>query len=196
MTRRLLALSLALVVAATIQLAVPRITVACSCVDPATILTMSADDPSSVVFTGETGPAVGTAMPVSVTGWYGSPAPTDVVMLDVQGGDSASCGMNPPPAGNEYLFGAYEASPGQLAINACSLVADLGTPEGQALQAQADQVLGDPYPPPEAAPSAPPDASLSAQLGEKIPLIVVLLFAVGFLAGIYVILRRRQPTEG
>lgn len=194
--RRLITLLLALVVAATIQLAVPRITVACSCVDPAMILTMAADDPSSVVFTGETGPAVGSTVPVSVTGWYGGPAPTDIVMLDVQGGDSASCGMNPPPAGNEYLFGAYESSPGQLGINACSLVADLGTPEGQALQAQADAALGPPSPPPEAAPSAPPDDSLSAQLGEKIPIIVVLLFGVGFLAGIYLILRRRQTPEG
>jgi hypothetical protein len=191
--RHVAVLALAIVVAATIHLTVPRIVVACSCVPPETILTMAAEDPSSIVFTGETGPAVGAALPVSVTGWYGSTAPVDVVTLQVQTGDSASCGMNPPPAGGEYLFSAYPDESGQLAINGCSVVADLSTPEGRALQAQAEASLGPPAsPPPPAAPSAPPASDATGGITAIAPVVIVGIFVLGAIVG-FIGLRRRRP---
>ena len=102
--RRLLIVAVALALATTIHALVPRVALACSCVGPDMVLTTAAEDPTTIVFTGEVGPAVGQAVPVSVTGWYGGPPPADVITLQVQGGDSAMCGMNPPPAGSEYLF--------------------------------------------------------------------------------------------
>ena len=51
--RRFLVLVTALALALTVHLTVPRVAVACSCVAPDMVLTMAAEDPSTVVFTGE-----------------------------------------------------------------------------------------------------------------------------------------------
>jgi hypothetical protein len=190
--RRFLVLVTALALALTVHLTVPRVAVACSCVAPDMVLTMAAEDPSTVVFTGEVGPAAGQVVPVQVKTWYGGPPPADIVTLQVQGGDSASCGMNPPPAGADYLFAAYENESGQLAINGCSVAADLATPEGQDLLAQADASLGPASTaPPGAGASPPPTSDPASQVTAAVPLIIVGLFLVAAVIG-FVGLRRRR----
>jgi hypothetical protein len=198
--RRLAVLLLALAVSATVQLAVPRITVACSCVAPEDIITMAAEDPATIAFTGEAGPAVGDALPVSVTGWFPGPAtPMDVVIVQVEGGESSMCGMSAPPAGREYLFMPYTAESGRLALNLCSVVADLGTPEGQAVLAKAVATLGAPQAvasaPPSAEPTTPPTDDPTATVMALLPVVLVGLFAVGLVAGFVGIWRRRTPGE-
>ena len=189
--RHLLIVLVAAVMALTVHATIPRTAVACSCVSPDMVLTMAATDPTTIVFTGETGPAAGQTVPVNVTGWYGGTAPTDVVVLQVQGGDSAACGMNPPPAGSEYLFAAYEDESGQLAINGCSVAADLSTPDGQALLAQAEATLGPPSTAPPSTGGDPPPDSAAGQIGAVVPIVIVGLFLVGAVLG-FVGLRRRR----
>ena len=113
--------------------------------------------------------------------------------LDVESMAQSSCGTGPPPAGREYLFKAQRTVDGRFSYHACTLAADLGTGDGQAMLAKAITIFGDPLavsPPP----ASPGDPSSAVDLGAGTPLLVGGVFAVGVVAGLLVILRRRSET--
>lgn len=190
-----------LLIAAFAVLAFPRPTVACSCAGPDAILESAATDPSTAVFTAVVGPSMGTETSLSVTRWFQGGGPGQAfLVLDVQVGDGASCGTSTPPAGGEYLFAMpLEGNRGGLGL--CSLMADVGTPEGQALLARAMEIGAPVVPSATDPPDESPVPSTSTSglavsiLGAVAPLAVAIAFGLGLIGGLVLILRRREDRS-
>ena len=194
------ALLAVLLVAAFVTLALPRPVAACSCVPPDMILEGAAEDPATAVFTAVIGPSMGAETSASVTRWFKGGIPLPIVIFEVNIGDGAGCGLTgSPPAGKEYLF-ATPLEGNRAGLSLCSLMADVGTPEGQAMLATA-RTFGREVVPSATAPAAAgedpaPEGPLVSMLGAVVPLVVAVAFAIGLIAGLAVILRRRQgPRE-
>ena len=71
--RSILGLLTALLAISIGALSVPRVTLACSCVDPAETLGMTGDDPTVAVFTGEAGLPMPAGIPVTISRWFLGP---------------------------------------------------------------------------------------------------------------------------
>lgn len=201
--RRTAPLLVAVALVAIAHLFVPRPVAACSCVAPEDIIEMADRDPGTSVFTATAGPRVGDDIPVVVTRWLKGPVPP--VPTVIKGGDPLDmCGPTSPPAGGEYLFVTYVSETSRLTINGCSVQADVSTPEGAAMLARAVALFGPGAAPPSEAP-VPPDVS-SAQPSDggvvgtimrtAAPIALAAAFALGLIAGLAPILRRRGGGAG
>lgn len=192
-----LLVALALVVVA--HLWVPRPAAACSCVAPIDALELVAQDPGASIFTATTGPTIGDEMQVLVTRWFAGQPISGLAAVEIHLGDGASCGMNPLPAGHGYLFMTYPSETARLALSLCSPHGDLATPDGQALLARAIELYGPGVAPPTDAP-APAEPSVHPTpaglvetiMGAAVPVAVLVAFALGLIAGLALILRRRR----
>lgn len=196
MARRTARLLLALALVTVAHLWVPRPTVACSCMMPeAEPIKAAAADAQNVIFTGVVGAPEPLATPVRITRWFQGPTPAEFVGLDNEsfGMDGASCGTDRPPAGSEWLFVSWQTDRGLYGVNLCSIWGDLATPEGQRLLEEAVAVFGEPEPVPSSEPSGP----LPAPVVETIvPVALVVLFGIGLVAGVLLVLARREEREG
>lgn len=190
-----------LLIAAFVSLAMPRPAAACSCVPPDMILEGAADDPATAVFTAVIGPSIGPETSASVTRWFKGGVPLPIVILEVNIGDGAGCGLTgSPPAGKEYLF-AMPLEGNRGGLNLCSLMADLATPEGQAMLASVralgpEVVPSASSPPSEGQPDPGSTGGAVSILGAVAPIGIAAAFGIGLVAGIAVIMRRRRDGAG
>jgi hypothetical protein len=170
-------------------LTTPAPVAACSCVPPDMIIE-DIGTSDQVAFVGKPGAPNPGGIPVAVASWFRGPAPAPVVTLAVEGGDGASCGTNGPPPGGAYLFVASPNGDGRYAISLCSVVADLSTPEGQAMLAQTTRILGAPSPvggsPPE------PSSDVGQTITDNVPLALGIMAAIGIVGGLFVFVGRRE----
>ena len=171
-------------------------TVACSCAMPGDPMADAAKEPRTAVFTGMVGLPTPEGVPVAVSRWFKAAPPGPVVLLDSQGFEDPNggmCGTNRPAAGSEWIFVAWFNERARFDVNLCSTHADLASPEGQALLADAEAAFGptepipvataQPAPAATAQPANPADPATSA--AQPIPT-GLLLMAGG--AGLLVVL--------
>ena len=163
----LIALSLVLVVR---PVSIPT-AVACSCAMPDDVMAEAAKEPRAAVFTGIVGVPTPEGLPVGLTRWFKASPPGAVILLDSRGFEDpngGSCGVNPPPTASEWIFVAGFNERSRLDVNLCTTQADLATPEGQGLLADAEAVFGpaEPIPvvtaPPVSVATAPPRSQAPA----------------------------------
>jgi|GEM_PF-5354158 len=207
--RRTVPLLVALALVVVAHLFVPRPVAACSCIDPTSTFDNGPLDPNASVFTATIGPKVAAGIPFLVTRWFAGIPPGGPAFLSAVPGDGANCGTSGPPAGGEYLFVTYVSELGRYAISSCSLQADVDTPDGAAMLARAVQLYGAGAAPPTEAPTEPPAvgtaipagsadpsplAVVGSIVGAAAPVALVIAFALGLVAGLAVILRRRGGT--
>jgi hypothetical protein len=132
-------------------------TFACSCVAPEPLAAYSTTD--YAIFSGTTGPSDARGVPVRVENWFSGPGPAPIVYLAASSfGDSASCGTNLPAAGTDWIWVAYlPEDGGDPGTGLCNPHAQLGTPEGDAMLADAISTFGGgPTTDPPAAATDPP----------------------------------------
>ena len=176
-------------------LALPRPTVACSCVNPEDQLRDAGRDPRSVVLTGTPGVETPAGVPVVVTRWYVGRGPAPVVTLRVDLTEQSSCGTTAPPPGREHLFVLWRDDAGTFLFNLCSVAADLGTDDGRARFAQAQALFGAGVGPnPTAAATDPPDAPAVARsiLSMSAAMLLVVAFGAGLILGVIGVLKRTR----
>ena len=147
MARRSVLSTLAMTIGlALVVLMAPRAVVACSC--PATQpMAVYADEPETVIFTGITEPRDGRGYPVAVTRWFKGDGVAPIVWLAASAfdGNDASCGIEPLPLGEEWIFVAYSIpGAGELIVNLCAPHAMTSDPAGAAMVADATRTFGDP----------------------------------------------------
>jgi hypothetical protein len=124
-------------------LAAPGCAYACSCIPPRPIAEY-AGEADTLILTG-TVTAVGQDLrgTFRVERWYqGS---SDVAEIPIQGGNGADCGIG-LSVGQKMVMVAF-VSEGVLHPNICSPYADLSTPEGQQMEAEAVAAFGEGTPP-------------------------------------------------
>ncbi len=170
---------------------------ACSC---ALISIGDLDPTESQVYVGTAGPATRQGTPMAVDRWFSGPGMAPVVTLAAASfGDSAGCGTEPFPPGSRWVVAAWAGDPTQLPTTGlCQPHAQLDSPEGQAMLAEAVTAYGDgsapggggtgptATPAPEA-PSAPTDPSAT--------LIMVGVIGLGVIGlGLVYLLGRRRPS--
>lgn len=197
MAQRTVRVLLALALVTVAHLWVPQPTVACSCMMPeAEPIRAASVDPQVAIFTGIVGAPEALATPVRVTRWFQGAAPAEIVGLDDAAFvDGAACGTSRPPAGSEWLFVAGMNERGLYGVGLCTTHGDLGTVEGQRLLEEAIDVFGDPAPLPSAAPT--PTGPLSGPIvSTLVPVALVVLFGIGLVAGVLLVLARREERSG
>lgn len=188
--------NLALVIAL-LSVAFPRPTMACSCAMVEKPMQAAAAEGGTSVFTGVAGPLEAIGVPVRITRWFqGAVPPSGVAVLDPQPfrGDGGSCGTNPPAGGREWIFVAGRNDVGRYVVGLCSTYGALDTEFGQALLAEAKAVFG-PGRLPETVASPPPTSSTgdpASLVSTVVPVAIAFLFAVGLLAGLFVVLGPRR----
>lgn len=173
-------------------------TFACSCVEPQPMATYGTAD--HAIFSGAAGPSDARGVPVRVALWFSGPGAAPIVYLAATSfGDGAGCGTSLPPAGTEWIWVSYLPEGGGDPITGlCSPHGRLGTPDGDAMLADATATFGGAAPPgttatdrPEAAPQTPfvpPEAGIPIVLATVGLGLTVLLAAV-------VIARRRFRVD-
>ncbi len=169
----------------TAWLLIPPPTFACSCAMPGPIAEV-AKEPAAVVVAGTVGPPVVAAgFAFQVERWYFGASPSAI--LTMVPGDGASCGL-PLRPGERLIAVAYRDEQGLVHPSICSHYGQVGTPEGQALMAEAERAFG-----PGPSMSEPPPAAEPG--GVPWPLLAGggILLAGGAVLGGYLVLRRR-PT--
>jgi hypothetical protein len=188
-------LLLAIALTATVRLAVPPITVACSCAMLEAPMEAAAGDASVSVFTGIAGPSQAAGVQVRITRWFqGAVPPSGIAVLDPAGfidPMGGSCGTNAPGVGTEWIFIAGRNEVGRYGVSLCSTHAPLAAPEGQALLASAQDVFGAPAVPVEPV-ADPPDDGTASPIDAVLPIVLGGLFAVGLVGGLFGILGRRR----
>ena len=135
-------------------------TVACSCAMPGSIKEYATAD--NAIFSGTAGPQDARGVPVQVDTWFTGTGAAPIVYLGASSfGDGASCGTSAPPPGTAWIWVTWIGEAGGDPIaGLCSPHAQVGTPEGNALLAEAEAAFGGtPFAgatdPPEAAPAPP-----------------------------------------
>jgi hypothetical protein len=153
----------------------------------------------NAVFSGTAGPGDARGVPVRVGRWFSGPGAAAIVYLSAASfGDGSSCGTNAPPAGTEWIWVTYiPEGAGDLQSGLCSPHAQLGTPEGDAMLADATTTFGGVIPPgaePTQPPEAAPPAVVPPEAGVPIVLATVGLGVVVLLGAVFV--ARRRPRAG
>jgi len=135
-------------------------TVACSCAMPGSLREFAT--PDNAIFSGMAGPQDARGVPVEVDTWFVGTGAAPLVYLAASSfGDGASCGTSAPPAGTAWIWVTWLGEGrGDPVAGLCSPHARLGTPEGNAMLAEATTTFGgtsfaEATGPPEAAPSPP-----------------------------------------
>jgi len=176
-------------------------TFACSCVQPEPMAAYATAD--NAVFSGTAGPSDARGVPVRVGQWFSGPGAAAIVYLsaDSFSGES-SCGTGAPAAGTEWIWVTFVGERGDLMTGLCNPHGQLGTPEGDALLADATKTFGGIAPPgatatdpPAAAPETPAETPpVGSELGGAIVLGTVGL-AGALLLGVVLFARRRVDTD-
>jgi hypothetical protein len=188
--------------------AIPRLVSACSCVAPQALAAYAG--PDTVIFSGTVVGEDGDGVRVGVERWFSGSGAAPVVLIAGDFGNGASCGVGSRPAvGSRWLWVAFRqegdglANPldaGAVQINICQPFADLATPAGTALLAEAVETFGDDGALPTAAPGG---GEAPGGGGASDPVLVVAVVAVvaAILAGVLVLgiavlvaSRRRRPA--
>jgi hypothetical protein len=190
-------LGLALALGLGLQVAIVPPVGACSCMAPQPMAAYAGDG-SSVIFTGVVEPRDARGFPVTVTRWFqGGGVLESRIWLDPAGfgGDGASCGLEPLPAGGEWIFVAYRAEDQRdLGLNLCSPHASAGDPNGEAMLADAVRTFGGPVvPSADPPPSTGAPAASAPGLGEVlVPVAIGLVAFAGVALGLVLVLGRRR----
>ena len=190
-----------LLAAVAIAVALPRVALACSCVQPESLGVIVSRDPAIAVFAGTAGATERNRTPFSVERWFAGPGPAPVVALvpaTIDLGDgtigASSCGLD-LPAGSRWILAAPRNPDGTFGPSLCLPHAEVGTAEGAALLAEAEQAFG-PGTVPAAPPLAsPPAAPGPAAPGDPLPLLLAALLgalAAAALAGAAALVLRRR----
>jgi hypothetical protein len=170
---------------------------ACSCVQPQPMAAYGTAE--HAIFSGTAGPSDARGVPVRVTTWFSGPGAAPIVYLAAQSfGDGASCGTTVPSAGSASIWVTFLPKDGGDPVTSlCSPHGILGTPEGDALLADATAAFGGGAPP-ETIATNPPEAAPQAQIVPAESGAPILLATVGL--GIAVLLgtvafahRRTRP---
>jgi hypothetical protein len=175
---------------------------ACSCAMPGSMKEYATVE--HAVFTGKAGEQIDRGVPVEVDQWLWGEGAADVVWLTASSfGDSAGCGTNPPPAGTSWIWVAWlPGNNGDFGTGLCSPHAQLDTPEGQTMLADALAVF-DPNAPPAATPEPTPapqsPTSDPASGGRDASMLViggaVVLASLAMFGGIALIARRQDRRD-
>lgn len=173
---------------------------ACSCVLPGSLKDSATAD--QAIFSGTAGEHQRRGVPVQVDRWFWGQGAAPVVWLaESSFGDGASCGTTPPAEGSRWLWIAWRpGNDGDFGTGLCSPAHDLGTPEGQAVFAEALAVFNGVAPPTptEAAPAetvepaTAPDPAAVARDQAAITIIGGLLVGSLALFGVLVLIARRS----
>jgi hypothetical protein len=157
----------------------------------------------NAVFSGTAGPSDARGVPVRVGQWFSGPGAAPIVYLSAASfSGESSCGTSAPPAGTEWIWVTFVGERGDLMTGLCNPHGQLGTPEGDALLADATKTFGGIAPPgatatdpPEAAPETPAETPpIRSELGGAIVLGTVGL-AGALLLGVVLFARRRVDTD-
>jgi hypothetical protein len=173
---------------------------ACSCAMPGPMKEYATVE--NAVFTGTAGEHIDRGVPVEVDQWLWGEGAADVVWLTAASfGDSAGCGTNPPPAGTSWIWVAWlPGNNGDFGTGLCSPHAQLDTPEGQAMLADALAVFEANAPPASTAEPTPapesPQAVDPANSGRDTTMLLiggaVVLASLAMFGGVAVIVRRQD----
>lgn len=192
----------AFLVSVGLLLASARPVVACSCAMPGPIEDYATAD--NAVFTGTAGLKLDRGVPVEVTQWLWGKGAAPVVWLNATSfGDSASCGVAPPTPDTSWLWVAFALEDGTFGTGLCSLYGQLGTPEGDAMLAEALAVF-DGVAPPGAEPTPGVPLPTAAPGPEEIArdtsgLLVgggVVLASLALFGGLVLVARRQDRSSG
>lgn len=144
------------------------------------------DPAQNQVYAGTAGTATSDGTPMTVARWYSGPGEAPTVELAASSfGDSASCGIEPLPVGSKWIMSAFvsglEAVP---ATGQCQPHAQLGTPEGAAMLAEAEVAYGPG--------SVPEGGGAAADQGQAVGLLAVVIVAIVVVIGLAAFLALRR----
>lgn len=178
------------------SLAAPGRALACSCVMPMPTIADMATEPGTVVVAGSIGPQQPERTPVEVDTWFHGGAPAPVIWLSFGSQMTTSCDPS-VNVGERRLLVLSRVDEQLYSYNPCVQAGVIGTPDGDAALAAAEQLFGGQLmPTPE--PTEPPN------IGETPGLDAARLYVVGaigaavlLLAGVvlFAMLRRRRTDE-
>ena len=184
-------------------LAVPRPVAACSCAMSESLKEHATAE--QAIFTGTAGQQQERGVPVEVERWLWGQNAAPVVWLmagsfNGNAGVSNSCGVEAPPPGSSWLWVAYRGENGDLSTGMCAPSADLTTPEGRAMLAEALAIFEEisvpaatTTPTPEAPASAStPDPAAAARDRAAITILGSLLVGSLALFGVVLLVGRRS----
>ncbi len=116
-------------------------TFACSCAQPEPMAAYATAD--YAIFAGTAGPSDARGVPVRVAQWFSGKGAAPLVYLSAQSfTGEASCGISLPPAGTNWIWVTFLADGGRdPSTGLCNPHGQLGTPEGDALLAEATRDL-------------------------------------------------------
>jgi hypothetical protein len=169
---------------------------ACSCVMPMPTIGEAATQPGTVVLAGVIGPQQPDRTPVQVDTWFSGPGVQEIVWMSFGSQMTTSC--DPVVNVGERRLLVLSRQDEQLySYNPCVQAGVIGTPEGDAALAEAQELFGGqpiatpaPTPPPQIGDTPGLDAArvyVIGAVGVGVLLLVgVLLFAT---------LRRRRPSD-
>lgn len=158
--------TLVLVVAGVGAGAAPSCVLACWCAQPPS-LKVAVDERGSAVFVGRAIARTGDAVTFGVERWYAGPGAAPIIQVMV--GQGGTCGLD-VQAGDHLVLTASRDENGRFNPSICSPYARVGSPEANALLAEAEATFGpgrafvddpDPAPAP-AGPSWVPLAAIGA----------------------------------
>jgi hypothetical protein len=152
------------------------------------------DPATSQVYVGTAAETVAAGTPMVVELWFEGPGEAPLTYLAPSSfGDSASCGIDPLAPGSRWIMSTFVAEPGATPTTGmCQPHAQLETPDGQAMLAQAEAAYG-PGSQPEGGGGgdavAPDDLTPFLTLGGIVGLAILGLVVI-------LLLRRGRPPEG
>ena len=174
---------------------------ACSCAMPRSLEESATAE--QAIFSGTAGEHDRRGVPVQVDRWFWGQGAAPVVWLaESSFGDGASCGTTPPAQGSRWLWIAWRpGNDGDFGTGLCSPAHDLGTPEGQAVFAEAVAVFNGVAPPTPTQgggetiePATAPDPAAAARDQAAIVIIGGLLVGSLALFGALVLIARRSRS--
>jgi hypothetical protein len=190
-------------------MAIPRLVSACSCVAPQPLAAYAG--PETVIFSGTVVGEDADGVLVGVERWFSGSGAAPAVRIAGDFGNGASCGVGSRPAvGSRWLWVAFRpqgdgpANPldaGAVQINICQPFADLATPAGAALLAEAVETFGDDGALPTPAPGGGEAPGGGGAASDPVLVAAVVAIAAVILAGVLVLgiailvgSRRRRPA--
>jgi hypothetical protein len=165
---------------------------ACSCVAPLPTLADVADEEGATIELATVGQQMPDRTPALVNAWFRGAQPADVVWLSGGSNMMSSCDVG-VSAGQQWLFVLSGGDAGVYSAISCSPQGMIGTPEGDALLADALAIFGSPQAPPTPEPEQPSPIDLAPWLGglgwvAAAAIVGVLLF------GAIALVARRRPS--
>ncbi len=195
LSRPALLLTLVASMATGLWLAAAGPVAACSCAQPGPLATYASAE--HAIFAGTAGPSDARGVPVRVETWFSGPGAAPIVYLAATSfGDGASCGATKPPVGTSWVWVAYLVPDSDPVTGLCSPHAQLGTPEGAALLADAVTTFRGAPPPGETETSAPESATPPIVPADAaVPILIGTVgIALAVFVGVVAVARRRARS--